>query len=329
MTDSSSFRVAAMYKFADVGRCALGMQSLRDAINQVLTDNQIGGTIIIAEEGINGTVAGKPSSIDAFLDFLRHDPAFEGKLTDIDVKFSQCSQQPFGRTRVKIKPEIVTMRVDDVSPTRAVGHYVNPEHWNELIDDPDVLVIDTRNDFEFQVGTFVSRSGKRSVNPRTVSFCDFPAYIQKQLSDKKSTKIAMFCTGGIRCEKATSYMLEQGFEDVFHLKGGVLQYLEDVPEEDSRWEGECFVFDERVAVDHNLEPGRYILCHACRMPLTVDESSDERYERGVSCHRCFGTRSEADLAGLRERQRQVDLSASRGERHIGTTYALMSLKNEG
>jgi len=329
MTDSSSFRVAAMYKFADVGRCALGMQSLRDAINQVLTDNQIGGTIIIAEEGINGTVAGKPSSIDAFLDFLRHDPAFEGKLTDIDVKFSQCSQQPFGRTRVKIKPEIVTMRVDDVSPTRAVGHYVNPEHWNELIDDPDVLVIDTRNDFEFQVGTFVSRSGKRSVNPRTVSFCDFPAYIQKQLSDKKSTKIAMFCTGGIRCEKATSYMLEQGFED-FKLDTVVFDavvYLSGINNACRRQVIHELRFGHRKA-------GAKVNDLAFQTRLGFRSTTPRwaiahKFPAEIAHTKLLDIEIEADLAGLRERQRQVDLSASRGERHIGTTYALMSLKNEG
>jgi UPF0176 protein len=317
---TGDYCVAAMYKFADLGGCAATMPKLRDSILQTLTDNLIGGTIIIAEEGINGTIAGRSNSIEAFLVFLRQNSVFEGRFEDIEAKFSKCSDQPFGRTRVKIKPEIVTMRVEGVSPTRAVGHYVNPEDWNDLIDDPSVLVIDTRNDFEFQVGTFVSGSGETSANPETVAFCDFPAYVAKELEQNKDTKIAMFCTGGIRCEKATSYMLEQGFSDVHHLKGGILKYLEVVPETESRWQGECFVFDERVAVDHNLKPGQYLLCHACRMPLTMEESKHVHYEQGVSCHRCFGTHTTEHLASLRERQKQVELSASRGERHIGIKF---------
>lgn len=306
-----------MYKFADLAGCSASLTQLQESILAALTDNHIGGTMIIANEGINGTIAGKDASIQAYLAFLKTDPVFEGRFEDIEVKFSRCDDQPFGRTRVKIKPEIVTMRVEGVSPTRAVGHYVEPEDWNELVDDPDVLVIDTRNDFEFEVGTFVSSTGTPSANPKTVAFCDFPAYIKEELGDKKDTKIAMFCTGGIRCEKATSYMLEQGFKDVNHLKGGILKYLEVVPKEESRWKGECFVFDERVAVDHDLQPGQYSLCHACRMPLIEADTQHEHFERGVSCHRCFGSHSKQEIASLRERQKQVDLAASRGERHIG------------
>ncbi|GAB5495448.1 MAG: rhodanese-related sulfurtransferase [Phycisphaerales bacterium] len=282
-----------------------------------LTKHRILGTLILADEGINGTIAGKRESMESFIDYLQTEPAFEGKFLDAEIKYSTCGIHPFGRLRVKIKDEIVTMRVPGVSPSKSVGTYVEPNAWNALIDRPDTILIDTRNDFEVEVGTFKSSDGRESINPQTTAFCDFPSYVRDNLEDLQGKQVAMFCTGGIRCEKATSYLKSLGIESVFHLKGGILKYLEEVPRDESRWVGECFVFDERVTVNHDLEPGEYSLCWACRMPLKPADLEREEYEPGISCHRCIGTHDEATLAGLHERQKQIRLARERGERHLG------------
>ena len=219
---------------------------------------------------------------------------------------------PFHRMKVKLKREIVTMGVEDVDPTACVGRYATPSEWNALIDDPECLVIDTRNDYEVAIGSF-----QGAVNPGTQSFRDFPEWVQSNLDPSRHTKVAMFCTGGIRCEKSTSYLVSQGFEDVWHLQGGILKYLEDIPESESRWEGECFVFDSRVAVNHRLEKGSFDQCYACRHPITDADKASEHYKKGVSCPRCYGDLTAARQARFQERQKQVELAAGRGEQHIG------------
>ncbi len=309
--------VAAIYKFADLQACAASLDTMRDLLLEELTRHKILGTLILAGEGINGTIAGNPALMELFLEFLQNEPAFEGKLANAEIKYSNCKTPPFGRTRVKIKDEIVTMRVPDISPSKLVGTYVEPEKWNALIDHPDTVVIDTRNDFEVEVGTFQSADGRRSMNPHTTAFCDFPAYVRANLESLRGKNVAMFCTGGIRCEKATSYLKSLGIDDVFHLKGGILKYLEVVPKEESRWEGECFVFDERVTVNHNLEPGEFSLCWGCRMPLRPEDLRRPEFEQGVSCHRCIHRHDEAALRSLRERQKQIEFAKARGETHIG------------
>ncbi|RNC81668.1 MAG: rhodanese-related sulfurtransferase [Phycisphaera sp.] len=313
--------VAAIYKFADLDGCSVPLDTLRDLLFAELTKHGILGTLILAGEGINGTIAGEPDAMKVFLDFVTDNSAFEGKLANAEIKFSTCDIPPFGRTRVKIKDEIVTMRVPGVSPSKVVGTYVEPEKWNALIDRPDTVVIDTRNDFEVEVGTFQSSDGMGAVNPHTTAFCDFPSFVRENLENLRGKNVAMFCTGGIRCEKATSYLKSLGIDDVFHLKGGILKYLEEVPQEESRWIGECFVFDERVTVNHDLEPGGYSLCWGCRMPLSPDDVHRPEYEKGVSCHRCIDRHDETALKSLRERQRQIELAKARGKRHIGQPRA--------
>lgn len=309
--------VAAIYQFADLGVCRADLPKLREHIFDELDARGILGTMILAREGLNGTIAGDPDAIDAFVHFLRSDDLFEGHFNAMEVKISTCPTPPFGRTRVKLKEEIVTMRVPGVSPSEVVGTYVEPEDWNELIDDPDTVLIDTRNDFEVQVGTFRAADGRPAINPQTTAFSDFPAYVQANRDKLEGRKVAMFCTGGIRCEKATSYLMSLGIQDVFHLKGGILRYLERVPQSESRWVGECFVFDDRVTVDHDLKPGAYTLCHACRLPVAPSDTGRPEFEPGVSCHHCFGTHDQSTIQGLRERQRQIQLARSRGERHLG------------
>jgi UPF0176 protein len=244
------------------------------------------------------------------LNYLRQDP----RLADLEHKESYADEHPFYRMKVRLKKEIVTLGVPGVSPTKQVGTYVKPEDWNALISDPDIILIDTRNDYEVDIGTF-----KGAVDPKTTTFREFPEYVAKNLDKTKHKKVAMFCTGGIRCEKASSFMMDQGFEEVYHLQGGILKYLETVPEEKSMWEGECFVFDQRVAVRHNLEVGEYDQCYACRHPLSPAEMQSEQYAPGISCPYCYDKLSEEKRASLSERQKQVALAKQRGEAHIGTT----------
>ncbi|TDO99784.1 rhodanese-related sulfurtransferase [Marinomonas balearica] len=301
----SNVVVCALYKFVQLDH----FESLREPLLDVLTQNEVRGTLLLASEGINGTVAGSREGIDAMLTWLDQQPG----LDNIVYKESFDEAMPFYRTKVKLKKEIVTMGVEGIDPREVVGTYVKPKDWNDLISDPDVVLIDTRNDYEYQIGTF-----ENAVNPVTDTFREFPDYVEKNMDPAKQKKVAMFCTGGIRCEKSTAYMKEQGFEEVYHLEGGILKYLEEVPEDESMWKGECFVFDNRVSVNHKLEKGEYDQCHACRMPITEEEKQDERFEQGVSCLHCFDKYTDEQRKRFIERERQVQLAKSRGEAHIGS-----------
>lgn len=300
----SQYVVCALYKFVALD----DYQDIRQPLTQLLLDNQIRGTLLLAQEGINGTVAGSRESIDALLAWFKLDE----RLADVVYKESFNEQQPFNRTKVKLKKEIVTMGVEGIDPRHIVGTYVKPKDWNELISDPDVVLVDTRNDYEVDIGTF-----KNAVNPNTETFREFPQYVEDNLDPAKHKKVAMFCTGGIRCEKSTAYMKEQGFEEVYHLEGGILKYLEEVPEEESMWEGDCYVFDGRVAVNHQLEKSDYDVCNACRLPITEEDKQSADFEKGVSCPKCIDKHTEEQKQRFREREKQVQLSAARGETHVG------------
>ncbi|MEP1743866.1 MAG: rhodanese-related sulfurtransferase [Kangiellaceae bacterium] len=296
--------VCALYKFVALPN----FKSLREPLLSVMNEHQVRGTLLLAHEGINGTVSGSREAIDSLISWLNLQPGLE----NIDVKESTSKEKPFKRTKVKLKKEIVTMGVEDIDPRKVVGTYVEPADWNNLISDPEVVLVDTRNDYEFAVGTF-----ENAINPNTESFREFPDYVKQNLDPKKHKKVAMFCTGGIRCEKSTAYMKQQGFEEVYHLKGGILKYLEEVPKESTSWQGECFVFDDRVTVDHDLKPGQYDQCNACRMPITKQEQQSEQYQQGVSCPHCFDKTSDEQKARYLERERQIQLAKMRGEEHIG------------
>ena len=301
----SQYVVCALYKFVALENFAALRQPLLDCMEK----NAIKGTLLLAHEGINGTVSGTRAGIDALLSWLNADE----RLNPISFKESFDDNQPFHRTKVKLKKEIVTLGVEGIDPRKSVGTYVKPKDWNALISDPDVVTIDTRNDYEIEIGTF-----KHAIDPNTKSFREFPDYVAKNLDPSKHKKVAMFCTGGIRCEKSTAYLKEQGFEEVYHLEGGILQYLEDVPKEQSLWQGDCFVFDNRVAVNHALQRSHYDQCYACRLPITEADKQSELYESGVSCPKCHGSHSEEQLARFREREKQVQLAKARDEEHVGT-----------
>jgi len=296
--------VAALYKFAALPDFA----AHKNGIEAVCRAQGVKGTILLAAEGVNGTIAGSRAGIDAVLDYLRTLPG----CAELEHKESHAETMPFLRMKVRLKKEIVTMGVEGIDPTSTVGTYVEPEDWNALISDPDVVVIDTRNDYEVGIGTF-----EGAVNPETETFREFPAWFERFKETNKKPKIAMFCTGGIRCEKSTAFLKSQGLEDVYHLKGGILKYLETVPQEESKWKGECFVFDARVAVGHGLELGSYDQCYACRRPITEDDKTTDAYVKGISCPACIGEFSEADKARFAERQKQIRLARERGEKHIG------------
>ncbi len=298
------FTVCALYQFVRLD----DFEEFRNLLRELMVELEIKGTILLALEGINGTISGKQTSINKFLEFLEKN----GRFDQLEIKFSHSESTPFKRLKVKLKKEIVTLGVSGIDPKESVGTYVSPQDWNELISDPDVILIDTRNDYEYEIGTF-----KGAVNPNTETFREFPEYTKNNLEQYKGKKVAMFCTGGIRCEKSTAYLKTQGFDTVYHLQGGILKYLEDIPEQGSMWEGECFVFDERVAVKHNLEQGQYDQCHACRYPITSQDKEHEYYEKGVSCPRCHGSKSEEQVGRYREREKQVQLAKARGEDHIG------------
>ncbi|SIQ13939.1 UPF0176 protein [Rhizobium sp. RU35A] len=302
---SGSFLVAALYHFARFDR----YQSVRAPLQALCEENGVKGTLLLAREGINGTIAGPDEGIAKVLAFLRAQPEF----THLEHKESRASRMPFLRMKVRLKKEIVTMGVEDIDPNRIVGTYVDPKDWNALITDPDTIVIDTRNDYETAIGIF-----KGAVDPKTKTFREFPDWVKNNSGLHNKPKIAMYCTGGIRCEKATAFMKEQGFDEVYHLKGGILKYLEEVPQEESLWEGACFVFDERVSVTHGLKEGDHKLCHACREPLTVEDRASPEFEEGVSCPHCFDKRSEEDRERYRQRQRQIELARKRGETHLGS-----------
>jgi len=303
-TESQKIVVAAMYKFVHLP----DFRVLREKLVQVCEKQSLKGTLLLAEEGINGTVAGGREGIDNLLCFLKQDPRF----SDLEHKESFVSQMPFYRMKVRLKKEIVTMGVPDIDPNQLNGAKVDYKEWNELISDPDVLVIDTRNEYECEIGTF-----KNAISPNTKTFREFPEFVNNELGSDKNKKIAMFCTGGIRCEKATNYLLKQGYEDVYHLNGGILKYLEEVKQEENLWQGDCFVFDGRVAVDKNLEQGNYEQCFACRMPLSKEELQSEEYEKGISCPNCIASLTDEKYMRVSERQRQVELAEKRQQQHIG------------
>lgn len=297
------FTVCALYHFTRFDDPA----ALRDPLLDLCRTQKITGTLLLAHEGINGTVAGPAAGIEAVLAHIRALPG----CADLEWKLSTAAERPFARMKVRLKKEIVTMGQPDVDPRARTGHYVDPTAWNDLIRSPDVAVIDTRNDYEVAIGTF-----EGAVDPQTDSFRDFPAWWEANKDRFHNKRIAMFCTGGIRCEKSTNYLLSQGIEDVYHLKGGILKYLEEVPEEDSTWQGACFVFDGRVSVEHGLREGPHDLCHACRRPILPEDRARPEYEHGVSCHLCIGETSDEDKARFRERQKQIALAKARGERHL-------------
>ncbi len=298
------FIVAALYHFTPFEDPA----ALKGPLAAVCCANGVTGTLLLAPEGINGTIAGPRAGIDAALEHIRTLPGCSG----LDWKESTSGVPPFNRMKVRIKREIVTMGQPDVDPRASVGHYVDPADWNDLINAPDVAVIDTRNDYEVAIGTF-----KGAIDPETKSFGAFPAWWEANKDRFHNKRIAMFCTGGIRCEKSTNYLIGQGVEDVFHLKGGILKYLEEVPEEDSQWDGSCFVFDARVSVGHGLREGPHVLCYACRRPLLPQDRGHADYEEGVSCHHCAHETTQADKDRFRERQKQIALARDRGHDHIG------------
>jgi UPF0176 protein len=305
---SEPLSVAALYRFARFEDCA----SMRAPLERLCREHGIRGTLLLAPEGINGTIAGTHAGIANVLDAIRALP----DCADVDVKLSTASTMPFHRMKVRLKREIVTMGVPDVDPRTIVGTYVEPQDWNELICDPGTIVIDTRNDYEVALGTF-----EGAVDPKTPTFRDFPEWFRnerdKLLGESTPPKVAMFCTGGIRCEKSTAFLKKEGLEDVYHLKGGILKYLETIPQEDSLWQGECFVFDQRVTISHGLVKGNHKLCYACRRPLTAEDCVSPLHETGVSCPACYSERTEDQRASYRERQRQETLAAARGQAHVG------------
>ncbi|MEM9257410.1 MAG: rhodanese-related sulfurtransferase [Pseudomonadota bacterium] len=302
----SQIVVAALYKFVTLDDCV----TMRVPLLELCLSAGVRGTLLLAPEGINGTIAGERIAIDRVLSYLRKDP----RLADLQPKESFDANMPFHRMKVKLKREIVTMGMPNIDPNERVGTYVTPADWNDLVDDPDVLLIDTRNDYECGIGTF-----RGSLDPKTVNFRDFPEFVRRQLDPDKHPKIAMFCTGGIRCEKASAFMLSEGFQEVYHLQGGILKYLEEIPPEQSSWEGECFVFDNRVSVDHSLEKGSYDQCYGCRRPITEADKRSPHYQKGICCPACFPQLTEDQRRRFAERQKQIDLARQRGEVHIGST----------
>jgi UPF0176 protein len=295
--------VAALYKFVSLPDYV----TLRDALYDTMVANNVKGTLLLAEEGINGTICGLRQGVDAVKAWLDADGRFDG----LSYKESVADELAFYRTKVKLKKEIVTMGVEGIDPADIVGTYVKGDDWNQLISDPDTILIDTRNDYEVAIGTF-----ENALNPNTTTFREFPQWAAENLDKTKHKKVAMFCTGGIRCEKSTAYLKQQGFNEVYHLDGGILKYLEEMPQEKSMWQGECFVFDQRVAVKHGLEQGSYDQCYACRMPLSVEEMASQHYVKGLSCPHCHDKTTDEQKAAFAERQRQVELAKQRGDKHI-------------
>ena len=298
--------VAAFYHFVSLDNYADLRQPL---LNQMLKNN-IKGSLLLAREGINGTVAGTQPSIDRLFAWIRTD----SRLQNIRCKFSYDEEMPFYRSRVKLKKEIVTMGIEDIDPNRSVGTHVKPSDWNALISDPEITLVDTRNTYESAIGSF-----KNATKANTESFREFPQYVREKLDPITHRKIAMFCTGGIRCEKSTAYLKQLGFDEVYHLQGGILKYLEEVPESESLWQGECFVFDNRVSVDHALEKGSYDQCHACRLPITETDKQSRKYQQGVSCPACYDRNTDSQRKRYAEREKQVRLAKLRGESHIGSS----------
>ena len=298
------YAICALYKFTRLD----DFEDIQAPLKSFLDALSVKGTLLLAREGINGTISGGKDSVEKVLDYLQTDDRF----LELEYKFSYSKKPPFKRLKVKLKKEIVTMGLSEIDPNHSVGTYIKPKDWNNLINDPDVILIDTRNNYEYEIGSF-----KGAINPNTETFREFPSFTKNSLKQYQDKKIAMFCTGGIRCEKSTAYLKSEGFENVFHLQGGILKYLEEVKEEESLWEGECFVFDDRVAVKHNLEQGKYDQCHACRFPITEEDTKHPHYEKGASCPRCYGTKNNKQVGRYREREKQVQLAKKKGEVHIG------------
>lgn len=306
MTKHFPIKVAALYRFANFTQ----PEMLQPQIAAWCAEHGLKGTILVATEGVNGTVAGSEAGIDAVVAHLRTLPG----CAELDVKYSHANEMPFYRMKVRLKKEIVTLGVDGIDPKREVGTYVQPEDWNALISDPDTMLIDTRNDYEVAIGTF-----EGAVDPRTKSFSEFPEWFRAHRDELAAgkTKFAMFCTGGIRCEKSTAFLKAEGIDDVYHLEGGILRYLENIPEAESKWQGECFVFDERVSVKHGLELGEMELCHACRRPISQEDKASAHFIEGVACPACYAERTDEDRARFAERQKQIALAKKRGKQHIG------------
>lgn len=296
--------ICALYKFVSLP----DYREMREPLLNFCMARGVKGTLLLAHEGINGTISGSREAIGEVLTYLKNDQ----RLADLEYKESYDDEQAFYRMKVKLKKEIVTMGVESVDPNKVVGTYVKPQDWNALISDPDVTVVDTRNYYEYDIGTF-----ENALNPDTQTFREFPTYVANNLNPTKNKKVAMFCTGGIRCEKSTAYLKEQGFDEVFHLQGGILKYLEEIPENESMWKGECFVFDNRVSVNHALEKGQYDQCHGCRHPITEQEKLSEKYMEGVACPRCFDQQTPEQHARFSERQKQMQLAKVRNQMHIG------------
>ena len=306
MPKKNKILVAALYKFVEIN----DLLSLQDNLYNICEENNIMGTILIADEGINGTISGKDNQIKQTISSLLSDERF----SNLEIKYSSTDKQPFHRMKVRLKKEIVTIGLPEINPNKKVGTYVKPEDWNDLISDPNVIVIDTRNKYETKIGSF-----QNAIDPETLSFREFPSWVKKFKNSKDNTnkKIAMFCTGGIRCEKASSLMKEEGFEDVYHLQGGILKYLEKIDRENSLWDGECFVFDQRVCLTDELEVGSYKMCFACRMPITEDEMLSEKYIEGISCVYCYDKTTKEKKERFGSRQKQILLAKERGEKHLG------------
>jgi UPF0176 protein len=303
-TITQQFQVSAFYHFSSIEDPVV----FRERLLVWLNGKGILGTVLVAHEGVNGTVSGGPGEVDALMVFLSELLGLE----KLPFKRAFCAEQPFHRLKVRLKKEIVTLGVEGIDPTLEVGVYVAPEDWNALISREDVFLVDTRNDYEYAVGSF-----KGAIDPGTSSFREFPDFVERAMDPQKQSKVAMFCTGGIRCEKATAYMLQKGFKEVYHLQGGILEYLNRIPPEESLWQGECFVFDERVTVDHSLNQGSYVMCHACRIPLNETDILTDAYVEGISCPYCVGHLSEDKKARLQQRQFQMDLAKKRNEKHLG------------
>jgi UPF0176 protein len=302
--------VVAFYKFFEVPNTL----ELQNSLRLILSKTEIKGTILIAKEGINGTIAGKKDEVTLALEKI-WDLDF---LIDLEPKYSFAYKNPFFRMKIRQKKEIVTIGLPEISPNKSVGKYIKPENWNDLLSDKDLLLIDTRNSYEVSIGSF-----ENSLNPKINSFREFPDWVTKNLINKdpeiKNKKVAMFCTGGIRCEKSTSYLKSIGFDKVYHLEGGILKYLEKIPKNESKWKGSCFVFDYRVSVDHNLELGHYEMCFACRMPISSTDKMNKYYVKGESCHHCFESSNEKQKKRFKERQKQIEISRKKDQCHIGQT----------
>ena len=295
--------VATFYKFTKIEDLA----ALQKTIEACCIENDVRGIVLLASEGINSTISGPRNGVLAVLEFLRKDPRFDG----LTWKESIAKEQPFRKLRVRLKKEIVTMGVPGIDPKRLVGTYIKPEDWNDLICDPDVIVVDTRNDYEVEIGTF-----KDAVNPDITSFGELPEWIKSNIDTQTQPRVAMFCTGGIRCEKSTALLKEAGVKEVFHLEGGILKYLERIPEDQSLWDGECFVFDERVSVGHGLEVGEYELCRGCRYPICEEDKLSSLFREGISCPRCHDQTTDQQKSRFAERQKQIELERQRDDRHI-------------